>query len=143
MRFPSLTDVLSAPNYWPAQGIPIQLLGELCGQKGVGNGLGQELFLKTKAGMIRLQQASLWGPVGNILSRKPRPSDWIGKTVTVQGWFRRGVAPWIDIHAVQVGNDRPLLCAHPLWSTLVGLAIALAGIWSLFHMTPYPIIEVR
>ncbi|MEH1943988.1 MAG: hypothetical protein V7L01_27735 [Nostoc sp.] len=47
--------------------------------------------------MLYLHYASRFGPIGNFLFGMKRVQSLIGEQVGAVGWFRRGVAPWMDL----------------------------------------------
>ena len=122
-----LRQCLSHLDSLPLDSQPVQVQGKLVGQPGLQNWLYRDLMLQTPTGLIRLHHSSKLGWLGNLFPQALRPTDWIGRMVTVTGWFRRGATPWIDIEKIQMQSGRSLQSHHPIWSTIVAsLAILLA-----------------
>jgi len=124
---PNLEDLIGNPASLPADSQPVQLTGKLLGRAGVLNWLGQDLILQTSMGLVRLHFSSYLGPFGNILPRSTRPSDLVNHQVTVTGWLRRGVTPWIDVESLRSQGGRVTRANYPLWLTLIALVAALWG----------------
>ncbi len=125
-------DWLTAPNLLPSDSLPVQISGQLVGQPGIANWLGQDLLLKTKQGVVKLHYFSALGPIGNCLPWGARPHQKLNQTVTVTGWFRRGQQVWIDVLQLR-GADWQINGNHPVWS-LVAVAIAtVMGLWILIR----------
>lgn len=113
----------------PLSSQPVQFRGKLLGRKGVGNWLVQDLLLQTGAGCIKLHYLSQLGAPGNLLLHPHRPDDWVNRSVTVIGWFRRGATPWIDVDRIHIQQGTTIRSNHPIWSTLLASVAALWGAW--------------
>ncbi|OZH53041.1 hypothetical protein AFK68_20345 [Hydrocoleum sp. CS-953] len=122
---PNLLELLTDPEALPLDSQAIQFKGQLLGKSGMMNWLGQDLILQTTRGLVRLHYSDQLGPIGNLWPKINRPSDLVGKSITVTGWWRRGATPWIDINTIQTENGESINSGHPLWSTIVAFAIAI------------------
>lgn len=131
---PGLPDLLADPQATPGAPQFIQLQGNLLGRRGMGNWLCQDLLLQTKTGLVKLHYFTATGPIGNLLPQTVRPVDLTDQPVTITGWFRRGVTPWIDTESVQTAGGRTARGSHQAWSTILGLATVIIGlllmVWS-------------
>ena len=123
---PRLVDLLSDPQAVPPQSQGVRLTGKLLGRRGVSNWLGQDLVLQTATGDIKLHFVSKLGPLGNLWPRPPRPEQFLGQTVTVLGWFRRGSMPWVDVDVIQ-GAAARTRSGYPVWVTGLAIAAAMGG----------------
>ena len=112
----------------PVVGQPVQLHGRLIGRRGFSNAFEQDLMLHTSSGLIKLHYLSPLGAIGNLIPQPGYPRRAISRTVTLTGWFRRGATPWIDVDRIQPQGLSGLRSGHPVWSTLLAIAIALLGI---------------
>ncbi|OCR02825.1 hypothetical protein BCD67_15595 [Oscillatoriales cyanobacterium USR001] len=130
---PTIPEILSSPETLPLDSQPIQVQGKLLGRIGIHNWLGQDLTLQTTTGLVTLHHLSLLGPIGNLWPTSTRPSDLIGKTVTVTGWLRRGATVEIDLEHLQVEGGRTSYSNHPIWSTILALGLAIWGAWLVFQ----------
>jgi hypothetical protein len=110
-----LPHLLANPSTLPIDSINVRLVGKLLGRRGVSNCLGQDLMLQTSIGLVKLHH--LPG-----LRQSINPQDWIGRQITVTGWFRRGATPWIDIETLQTQNGKTIHSLHPIWSTFLAVA---------------------
>jgi Zn-dependent protease with chaperone function len=125
---PALPEMLTSPQALPLDSTSVRWQGILVGREGLANDLSQDLLLQTPQGLVRLHWSSRFGPVGNWLMRRGQAYSLVGQEVTVTGWFRRGATPWIDLETIQTAQGRTLHSEHPLWSTILAIAIALLGI---------------
>jgi Zn-dependent protease with chaperone function len=126
---PNLGELLSVPDAVPAESQPVQLTGKLLGRSGLHNRLAQDLILQTSTGFIKLHFFSRLGSFGNLLLASAHPSELVNQQVTVSGWFRRGVTPWIDVETLRTSGGRVSRAHYPIW--LTGLALA-AAIWGAY-----------
>ena len=130
---PNLGTLLSNPATLPPDSQPVQLTGQLLGRQGLLNGLGQDLILQTSTGLVKLHFSSFLGPLGNLLPRRHHPSHLINQQVTVTGWFRRGVTPWIDIESLRSQGGKVTRANYPLWLTILALAAAFWGAYLIWQ----------
>jgi Zn-dependent protease with chaperone function len=126
---PPLGELLTDAPPLPVHGRPVQLHGQLLGRSGFSNLLEQDLLLKTESGLVRLHYLSPLGILGNILPQPGHPHQALQRTVTITGWFRQGATPWVDIDRLQIQGKYTIRSGHPIWSTLVAVALALTGSW--------------
>jgi len=82
--------------------------------------------------MIYLRYASRFGPIGNFLFGMKRVKSLIGMEVNALGWFRRGVAPWMDLIELNSDSGTKVSSFHRFWSFLLGGAAIAFGIAALF-----------
>ncbi|MDE5104207.1 MAG: hypothetical protein O4807_14910, partial [Trichodesmium sp. St19_bin2] len=124
---PDLSELLSDLKALPLDSQTIQLKGQLLGKSGMSNWLGQDLILQTTRGLVKLHYSNQLGPLGNLWPKINRPADFVGKSITVTGWWRRGATPWIDINTMKTENGQIINSGHPLWSTIVAFSFAIWG----------------
>jgi len=110
-----LPNLLANPSALPIDSIRVRLVGKLLGRRGTSNSLEQDLILQTNTGLVKLHHIS--GLVQLI-----NPQDWIGRQITVTGWFRRGATPWIDIQSLETQNGQTINSYHLLWSMVSAVA---------------------
>jgi len=130
---PNLAELFANPTSLPPDSLPVQLTGQLLGRKGLFNWLGQDLILHTSTGLVKLYFWSYLGPLGNLLPHTPRPSDLVQQQVTVTGWFRRGVTPWIDIETLRSQSGRVARAKYPIWITILAVVAALWGAYIIWQ----------
>lgn len=111
----------------PYESIAVRWRGKVVGRSGLANSLGQDLWLETPLGLIKLHHTTPFGPLG-LLHPRHQPQHWVGTTVVVQGWLRRGNTVWIDVDLVRTEAGRMVQGYHPQW--LLGVAIV-AFVYSL------------
>jgi Zn-dependent protease with chaperone function len=116
----------------PLQGVFVQLQGQLLNSRSSQNTLGQQLFLQTETGLIKLIYTSALGPVGNFLLPQ-QPNRWGQTQATIQGWFRRGAVPWLEIHTLRTQSNRLYRANAPLWTTGIALLTAAIGVFLIWR----------
>jgi Zn-dependent protease with chaperone function len=123
------TDVLtlmSDPYASPLRGRAVQLTGEVIGRGDAGYRFGSDLKLQDPTGMMYLHYSSRFGPLGNWLFGMSQADSFVRKEVTVVGWFRRGLMPWVDFVRMDCPSKWTVHSYHRFWTLLLGLgAIAL------------------
>ena len=102
----------------PMRGQPVQLEGTLIGRGDAGYVFGSDLKLQDKSGMMYLLYASRWGPLGNFFFGMKRVQGLIGMETTAKGWFRRGVASWMDLELLSTTNGNKV-SSHPAFLGLL------------------------
>lgn len=124
--------LMSDPYASPLRGQPAKLQGELIGRGDAGYAFGSDLKLQDRTGMIYLRYASRFGPIGNFLFGMKRVKSLIGMDVKALGWFRRGVAPWMDLIQLESDSGTTVNSYHRFWSLLLAIGAIAIGIASLF-----------
>jgi Zn-dependent protease with chaperone function len=138
-KCPPESDVLklmSDPYASPLRGKPVKLEGELIGRGDTGYEFGSDLKIQDRTGMIYLHYASRFGPIGNFLFGMNRVKNLLGAQVAVTGWFRRGVAPWVDLTQFTTESGTTVKSFHRLWSFILGGAAILFGLFLLLANLP-------
>ncbi|MBC6480309.1 MAG: M48 family metalloprotease [Hormoscilla sp. GM7CHS1pb] len=111
--------LMSDPYASPLRGRPAKLNGQIIGRANPGNKFGANLQMKDATGMIFLHYASRFGPLGNILFGWLQANDLLEKEVEVVGWFRRGIAPWLDLMKLHTDSGSRVTSHHRFWSFFV------------------------
>ncbi|MEH1915445.1 zinc metalloprotease HtpX [Nostoc sp.] len=125
------TDILtlmSDPYASPLRGQPAKLEGQLIGRGDAGYKFGSDLKIQDRSGMLYLHYASRFGPIGNFLFGMKRVQSLIGEQVGAMGWFRRGVAPWMDLIQLQSENGTIVNSYHRFWSFILGGGSIILGV---------------
>ncbi|MFS0515582.1 M48 family metalloprotease [Nostoc sp. UIC 10607] len=125
------TDILtlmSDPYASPLRGNPAKLEGQLIGRGDAGYKFGSDLKIQDRSGMLYLHYASRFGPIGNFLFGMKRVQSLIGEQVGAVGWFRRGVAPWMDLIQLQSENGTIVNSYHRFWSFILGGGSIIVGV---------------
>ncbi len=128
--------LMSDPYASPLRGQPAKLQGELIGRGDAGYVFGSDLKLQDRTGMIYLRYASRFGPIGNFLFGMKRVKSLIGMDVNALGWFRRGVAPWMDLIQLESDSGTTVNSYHRFWSFVMGVGAIAIGIAFLFLHVP-------
>ncbi|MBD2162904.1 M48 family metalloprotease [Calothrix membranacea FACHB-236] len=125
------TDILtlmSDPYASPLRGQPAKLEGQLIGRGDAGYKFGSDLKIQDRSGMLYLHYASRFGPIGNFLFGMKRVQSLLGEQVEAVGWFRRGVAPWMDLIQLQSENGTVVNSYHRFWSFILGGGVIILGV---------------
>jgi len=115
------TDILtlmSDPYASPLRAKPARLNGELIGRGDAGNRVGSDLKLQDRTGLLFLRFSSLFGAIGNLIFGFAKVRKLIGSQVEAIGWFRRGVAPYMDLARLEVQGRT--IKSHPRMGHWVG-----------------------
>lgn len=124
------TDVLalmSDPYASPLRGQPAKLQGQLIGRGDAGYVFGSDLKLQDPTGLLYLRYASRFGAIGNFLFGMKRVKSLIGMQVGALGWFRRGVAPWMDLIGLTSESGTTVSSYHRFWSLVLGSGAIILG----------------
>ncbi|MDF5715205.1 MAG: zinc metalloprotease HtpX [Rhizonema sp. NSF051] len=125
------TDVLtlmSDPYASPLRGKPAKLEGQLIGRGDAGYKFGSDIKIQNRTGMLYLHYASRFGPIGNFLFGMKRVKSLIGSQVGTVGWFRRGVAPWMDLIEIKSESGTVVKSYHRFWSFILGGGLIILGV---------------
>ena len=125
------TDVLtlmSDPYASPLRGQPARLDGELIGRGDAGNRVGSDLKLQDRSGLMFLRYSSRFGSIGNFFFGLRRVQNLIGQPVKSIGWFRRGIAPWMDLIQLESESGTVVNSYHRFWSLVLGGGAIALGI---------------
>jgi Zn-dependent protease with chaperone function len=126
--------LMSDPYASPLRGQPVQLQGQLIGRGDAGYQFGSDLKLQDKTGMLFLRYSSRFGPIGNFLFGLSQVKKLIGTQVGTIGWFRRSIAPSMDLIQLQVEGERVIRSYHRFWS------FVFAGICILLGLVVVPLV---
>ena len=128
---PRTADVLtlmSDPYASPLRGQPVQLSGELIGRGDAGSAIGSDLKLQDSTGLMYLRYSSRFGGLGNLLFGLSQVKQLIGNAVNATGWFRRGIAPWVDLTQLKTDSGKTVSSYHRFWSLILGVGSIVLGI---------------
>ncbi len=129
-----ILSLMSDPYASPLRGQPVKLQGKLIGRGDAGYQFGSDLKLQDCTGMIYLRYASRFGPIGNFLFGMNRVKKLLGSQVSLTGWFRRGVGPWVDLTQFNTHKGTNVKSFHRLWSFILGGMAILFGLFLLMRV---------
>ncbi|MBE9182836.1 M48 family metalloprotease, partial [Oculatella sp. LEGE 06141] len=130
---PSLVQLALPAATMPSESQPVRLRGKLIGRRGIAGWLNQDLILQTNTGDIKLHYTSQFGFIGNLLPQRFRPQDFSRSVVTVTGWYRRGVIPWVDVDTIQSQRGNTIKGEHPLLLTYLAVATGLLSAYVILQ----------
>jgi Zn-dependent protease with chaperone function len=120
--------LMANPYASPLRGQPVRLTGQLIGRGDAGSKLGSDLKIQDPTGLMYLRYSSRFGPIGNALFGWSKVKSLLGEPVQSTGWFRRGVAPWVDLAMLHTQNGRTVKSYHRFWTLLLGGGSLLLGV---------------
>ncbi len=119
--------LMSDPYASPLRGQPVKLDGTLIGRGDAGYAFGSDLKLQDKTGMLFVRYASRFGPIGNFLFGMKQVKALVGTDGSSLGWFRRGIAPWMDLIRYTSGGKE--INSYPrFWGQLSAILLIGGGI---------------
>jgi hypothetical protein len=113
----------------------VRLTGTLIGRGDAGYAFGSDLMLNDGRGLMYLHYASLFGGIGNFLFGGKRVKQLIGADVESIGWFRRGVAHWIDLKQLTTVDGTIVRSHHRLWAFTMGTILIGIGL-AIIYFAP-------
>ncbi|NET38720.1 MAG: M48 family metalloprotease [Cyanothece sp. SIO1E1] len=119
--------LMSDPYASPLRGRFVKLAGEVIGRGNPGNRFSSDLKMQDPTGMILLRYSSRFGPLGNFLFGMTQADAFVRRQVATVGWFRRGVAPWIDLMRMECPEKWTVNSYHRFWLVLLGLGSLVLG----------------
>ncbi len=128
--------LMSDPYASPLRGKPAKLNGALIGRGDAGYAFGSDLQFQDQTGMMYLHYTSRFGPIGNFLFGMKRVKSLIGMQVNTLGWFRRGVAPLMDLIQLESKEGTVVNSYHRFWSFLLAIGSIAVGIALIFFKIP-------
>ena len=124
-------ELMSDPYASPLRGQPAKLNCNLIGRGQAGYKFGSDLKIQDKTGMLYLRYSSRFGPIGNFLFGMKRVQSLIGSAVNTTGWFRRGIAPWMDLIQLETDTGTVVNSYHRFWSFILGGGAIALGLFLL------------
>jgi hypothetical protein len=109
----------------------VRLKGEILGRGEPGAFWSPDLVLRDSTGMVfMLYRQSI--PFVRFLFAITAAENYIGQQVEVEGWFRRGLRPYVEMSKL-TGEDHSSHRAYSRWIQLILAAIAVAAGWLWLH----------
>ncbi|MDJ0683034.1 MAG: peptidase M48, partial [Xenococcaceae cyanobacterium MO_167.B52] len=124
-----ILELMSDPYASPLRGKPVKLQGNLIGRGQAGYKFGSDFKIQDLTGMLYLRYSSRFGPIGNFLFGMSRVQNLIGSQVNSQGWFRRGIMPWMDLVNLETTDGTVVNSYHRFWSFLFGFGAIFVGLF--------------
>lgn len=109
----------------------VRLKGEILGRGVPGAFWSPDLVMRDSSGMIFiLYRQSI--PFARFLFAITKAEDYIGQPVEIEGWFRRGLRPYVEMSRLSVVNG-PTHRAYSRWvQYALAIASLLVGLWWLY-----------
>lgn len=100
----------------PVRGIPVELSGRIIGRGSPGLFYDEDIKLDDGSGLILLDYNQVL-PLINLFVGLFRTESWPGQEVSLRGWYRRRVVPYVELYEMEVGGSR-----HRLWTAVLQMA---------------------
>jgi hypothetical protein len=111
----------------------VRLQGEILGQGVPGAFWSPDLVLRDATGhLFVLYRQSI--PFARLFFAITEAGEWIGKTVVIEGWYRRGVQPYVEMSRL-TGADGTTRRTYSRWvQYAIAAATTAAGLlWLSMH----------
>ena len=107
----------------------VRLKGKILGRGMPGAFWSPDLVLRDSTGiMFILYRQSI--PFARLLFATTAAENYIGQEVEVEGWFRRGLVPYVEMSRLK-GKDSTTHRAYSRWVqyALAGVAVVVSWLW--------------
>jgi len=107
----------------------VRVTGEIVGRGMPGAFWSPDLVLRDESGIIFILYRQTV-PLVRFLFAISAAENYIGQKVTIDGWFRRGLSPYIEMSSL-TGEDGTRHRAYSRWVqyAIAGLAVVLGYLW--------------
>jgi Zn-dependent protease with chaperone function len=122
-----MLSLMSDPYASPLRGRPVRLEGDIIGRGNSGYRFSAELQFQDRTGMVFVKYTSRFGPLGNFLFGWTQAESFIHQPVKVVGWFRRGMAGWLDLAEMKCSTKWDISSYPRFWMTVQGAAAIALG----------------
>lgn len=119
------------PYASPFRPIPATLKGQIIGRGDSGYAFGSDMMFQDDTGLMYLHYASFWGPLGNFFFGATQVQGLMGNQGKVRGWFRRGIAPYMDMKQMAIAG-KTIGGYHDTWLLVIGGVLTLLGVVLMF-----------
>jgi Zn-dependent protease with chaperone function len=101
----SVIELLADVYASPVRGTAARLDGELIGRGRAGYRFSEDLMFQDDSGLMYVKYEH-WLPIlGNFLFSVKRVPELIGESVEIDGWYLRGVSPWLGMHRLRTDGE--------------------------------------
>lgn len=133
-RFPALQaekttirDLMSDIYACPVRGKKVILEGSVVGRGDAGAVFSEDMMFEDNGGLIYLDYNSKLSVLGNIFFALNRIKKLIGKTISAEGWFFRGMGQYVSLS--KIDDDGAVIKSYPrLWDIVIGAFFMLIGL---------------
>ena len=108
----------------------VRLQGEILGRGLPGAFWSPDLVIQDRTGLLFvLYRQSI--PFARLFFALTAAQDFVGRTVAIEGWFRRGMRPYIEMSRIEMLPDGATYRAYSRWIQLALAAACVAIGWAL------------
>lgn len=127
----SIVSLLKKVKVSPVTAIPVILKGMVIGKGEAGNIFSEDLVIKDSTGLIFLNYEQPLG-IANLIFALTKARRFAGQEVRVEGWYRRGPIPYVEIKRISSITDKSTSYVYlakvigwVLFPVIVGLFLSL------------------
>lgn len=115
----------------PVRGKCIELTGKVVGRGDPGAVLNEDMMFEDNGGLIFLDYNSKLGAIGNLFFAINKIKNLIGRQVSAEGWFFRGMGQYASLS--RVDESGVVIRSYPrLWDIAIGAFLMLGGVIAIF-----------
>lgn len=120
-------ELMCNPYASPVRGEPCELEGKIVGRADAGNKLSASMTMQDESrSIINLNYVSIFGMIGNLFFSW-KVDSLISNEARANGWFRRSVAPIIDLKDMYISANNIRSYPH-IWGYIGGLLLIIIGV---------------
>lgn len=127
----SVSTLLKNVKVSPVKAIPVTLRGTILGRGQPGNIFSEDLVLKDKTGLIFLDYEQPLA-IMNIFFALTKAKRFAGEEVKVEGWYRRGPIPYVEIRSIRSPKDESFSYLYHM--KLLGWTLFPFFVWFVIHV---------
>ena len=101
----SVIELLADVYASPVRGTRARLDGELIGRGRAGYRFSEDLMFQDESGLMYITYEHWLPVVGNFLFSVRRVPELIGESVEIDGWYLRGVSPWLGMQRLRTDGE--------------------------------------
>ena len=115
------------PYASPMRGRSVIFNGAIVGRGVPGFVLSEDMMFQDDTGLAYLDYSHILGFLGDFFFAIKKVKALMGRSVTVEGWFFRGIMHHVTLRKVIDGNE--IIQSHPkFWQNAIGGLIAVVGL---------------
>jgi len=115
----------------PVRGKKIELSGKVVGRGDPGAIFSEDMMFEDDGGLIYLDYNSRFSVLGNLFFALNKLKGLIGKPITSEGWFFRGMGQYVSLN--KIDDQGTIIKSYPrLWDIVIGAFLMAVGLIVIF-----------
>lgn len=129
----SIASLLKKVKVSAVRPVPCVLKGTIIGKGNPGSYFSDDFYIQDKTGMIYLDHRTPLS-IMEFFFGLTKSKKYIGKEVTIIGWYRRAPVPYVEIKSLSCddNSEKPVTTYVWVWSLILSAAITLFGLYTFF-----------